>query len=49
MDERSDTPRDKPMTLIEHLEELRGRILVALVAVAVATAVAFAFHDHILE
>src|SRR5262249_13307333 len=42
-------PREEEATLVEHLEELRGRILVALVAVAVATAVAFAFHDHILE
>src|SRR6476659_9652484 len=42
-------PREEEATLVEHLEELRGRILVALAAVTVATAVAFAFHDHILE
>jgi sec-independent protein translocase protein TatC len=42
-------PREEEATLVEHLEELRGRILLALAAVAVATAVAFAFHDHILE
>jgi len=42
-------PREEEATLVEHLEELRGRILVSLAAVAVATAVAFAFHDHILE
>ena len=41
-------PREEEATLVEHLEELRGRILVSLAAVAVATAVAFAFHDHIL-
>jgi sec-independent protein translocase protein TatC len=35
-------------TLVEHLDELRGRILISLAAVALATAVAFAFHDHIL-
>ena len=42
-------PREEEATLVEHLEELRGRIIVSLAAVAVATAVAFAFHDHILE
>jgi sec-independent protein translocase protein TatC len=36
-------------TLVEHLEELRGRLLVALAAVGLASAVAFVFHDHILE
>jgi sec-independent protein translocase protein TatC len=41
-------PREEEATLVEHLEELRGRILVSLAAVAVATAVAFAFHNHIL-
>jgi sec-independent protein translocase protein TatC len=41
-------PREEEATLVEHLEELRGRILVSLAAVGVATAVAFAFHDHIL-
>jgi sec-independent protein translocase protein TatC len=42
-------PREEEATLVEHLEELRGRILMALAAVAVATAVAFALHDRILE
>jgi sec-independent protein translocase protein TatC len=42
-------PRGEEATLVEHLDELRGRILMSLAAVAVATAVAFAFHDHILE
>ena len=41
--------RDEEATLVEHLEELRGRILVSLAAVAVATAVAFVFHDRILD
>jgi sec-independent protein translocase protein TatC len=36
-------------TLVEHLEELRGRILISLAAVGLATAVAFVFHNHILE
>ena len=42
-------PREEEATLVEHLEELRGRILVALAAVAMATAVAFVFHNRILE
>ena len=42
-------PREEEATLVEHLDELRGRILVALAAVAVATAVAFVFHNRILE
>src|SRR5262249_59068155 len=42
-------PREEEATLVEHLDELRGRMLVSLAAVAVATAVAFAFHDRILE
>ena len=42
-------PREEEATLLEHLEELRGRILISLAAVAVATAVAFAVHDRILE
>jgi sec-independent protein translocase protein TatC len=42
-------PREEEATLVEHLDELRGRIMVALAAVAVATAVAFVFHNRILE
>lgn len=36
-------------TLVEHLDELRTRILVSLVAVAVAFSVAFAFHERIVR
>ncbi|MFL5959125.1 MAG: twin-arginine translocase subunit TatC [Gaiellaceae bacterium] len=42
-------PREEEATLVEHLEELRGRIMLALAAVAVASAVAFLFHDGLLE
>ena len=35
-------------TLGEHLEELRGRLFVALGAVALGTIVAFIFHNHVL-
>src|SRR5947208_13668465 len=36
-------------TLVEHLEELRSRIVVILGALALTTIVAFAFHGHILD
>jgi sec-independent protein translocase protein TatC len=42
-------PREEEATLVEHLDELRGRILVSLAAVALTTAVAFAFHDRLLD
>jgi sec-independent protein translocase protein TatC len=42
-------PREEEATLVEHLDELRGRIIVALAAIAVATAIAFVFHNRILE
>ena len=40
--------REDETSLVEHLEELRQRILFAVAAVAVAAAVAFVFHDRIL-
>ena len=40
---------DQTAEVVEHLEELRWRIMVALAAVAVATAVAFVFHGNILD
>lgn len=36
-------------TLVEHLEELRWRIIVMLCGLALTTIVAFAFHGHILD
>src|SRR6266581_6862334 len=40
---------DEGATLVEHLEELRWRLIVVLCAVALTTIVAFAFHGHILD
>ena len=37
------------MTILEHLEELRGRLIKALVALAVGTAVSFLFATPILR
>jgi sec-independent protein translocase protein TatC len=36
-------------TLVEHLGELRARLVISLGAIAVAFAVAYAFHGHLLE
>ena len=36
-------------TLGEHLEELRGRLIVMLGAIALGTVVAFVFHGHVLD
>ncbi|MDQ1404210.1 MAG: sec-independent protein translocase protein TatC [Actinomycetota bacterium] len=36
------------MTLVEHLTELRRRIIIATIALAVGTVIAFAFYNHIL-
>jgi sec-independent protein translocase protein TatC len=41
--------REEDATLVEHLDELRSRLMVAIVAVAIGTAVAFAFHGRILD
>jgi sec-independent protein translocase protein TatC len=38
----------KNMSLVSHLEELRSRFIVALIAVAITTAIAFVFADYIL-
>src|ERR1700748_1565345 len=40
---------DEAATLVEHLEELRHRLIVVLGALVVTTIVAFAFHGHILD
>jgi sec-independent protein translocase protein TatC len=36
-------------TLVEHLDELRSRIIVSLVALAATTTVTFIFHHHLIE
>ena len=36
-------------TLVEHLEELRRRLIVVLIASALTSALAFAFHGQILH
>ncbi len=42
-------PEGGTMTLIEHLEELRGRMIKSLIAVAVCSIVGFIFWDRILQ
>jgi sec-independent protein translocase protein TatC len=36
-------------TLVEHLDELRSRIIISLVALIPGFALAFAFHEHLVE
>ena len=36
-------------TLVEHLDELRSRLIVSLVALVPAFVVAFAFHDQLIR
>jgi sec-independent protein translocase protein TatC len=36
-------------TLVEHLGELRSRLIICLIAISVAFAVAFAFHEEIID
>jgi sec-independent protein translocase protein TatC len=36
-------------TLVEHLDELRNRIIISLVALVVTTTLAFVFHDHLIR
>ena len=40
---------DEEATLVEHLDELRSRILVSLGALIVAFAIAYAFHSHLIH
>jgi sec-independent protein translocase protein TatC len=41
--------RDERLTVVEHLDELRNRVIVSVVALVVAFAVAYGFHDQLLE
>jgi sec-independent protein translocase protein TatC len=42
-------PREEEASLVEHLDELRQRIIVSVAAVALTTAAAFAVHGQILD
>ena len=39
----------EPAELVDHLDELRGRLMIAGLAVIVASGVAFAFHEQLIE
>lgn len=41
--------QDRPMTIVEHLEELRRRLLLAFAALGAGTAIGFAFVDKALD
>src|ERR671934_1920904 len=40
---------DEEATLVEHLDELRTRLIICLLSVAVALIVTYTFHDRILH
>ncbi len=40
---------DRPMTIVEHLEELRRRLLIAFAALGVGAAIGFVFVDRVLD
>jgi len=42
-------PREEEATLVEHVEELRQRIVVSVIAVALTTVAAFTVHGRILD
>lgn len=46
---RRDRPSPQSMTLVEHLTELRRRVIVAVVAYAATGVVCFVFYPHILS
>lgn len=45
----TDADRDKELSLLGHLVELRSRLKVAAIAVAIASAVCFTFAEHIVR
>ncbi len=45
----NNAPADKPMTFLEHLEEFRTRIIIAVAAILVATLVAFFLSQPLLN
>lgn len=49
MDTQGEEFEGKKLTILEHLEELRQRLIVATVALLAATAVSFIFTGHLLE
>jgi sec-independent protein translocase protein TatC len=42
-------PHGAEATLVEHLDELRSRLIISLLAIVPAFALAFAFHEQIIE
>lgn len=41
--------RDEQLSVVDHLDELRNRLIVAVVALVVAFAAAYAFHEQLIE
>lgn len=45
----ADTPNDGRMTVVEHLAELRARLMISIAAVAIGATVCFIFSNHIIN
>ncbi len=45
----NETPEERPMTILEHLEELRQRVVKAVLALAVTTLISLLFTDRIMQ
>ena len=41
--------RDDRLSVVEHLDELRNRLIVSVLTLVVAFAVAYAFHDQLID
>ncbi|GFP26935.1 sec-independent protein translocase protein TatC [Candidatus Hakubella thermalkaliphila] len=48
-DDSDEATLDRPMTIIEHLEELRRRLIICIVVLAVSAMVAYPLHGYILR
>lgn len=47
-DDNDEATLDRPMTIIEHLEDLRRRLLICIVVLVVTTIGAYPLHGYIL-
>ena len=46
--EENNTDKNAPKTFVEHLLELRSRLLMAVAAIVLATAISYLFKEHVM-